>query len=302
MSTQPNDNTESLDMSDTPGKTILITGASSGIGKHSAIALAGQGFQVYAGVRNSRSGEALVREAGPVASGRIEPVDLDVTSQAQIEAVAAELDSRLGEQGLWGLFNNAGITVNGPLEFLPLDDLRYQLEVNLIGQLAVTQAMLPMLRRARGRILSTGSIAGFFTLPGLGPYSMSKHAMEAFSDALRRELRPWGIQVSLLEPGAIATDIWAKGRAAGEELLADADSDLSRLYGPLMRALYARAGEADSSASPTAVVTREVVHAFTAETARPRYRMGKGSAGRKWLSRLPDSLADRLMAKALHWG
>jgi NAD(P)-dependent dehydrogenase (short-subunit alcohol dehydrogenase family) len=289
-------------MSDTPGKTILITGASSGIGKHSAIALAGQGFHVYAGVRNSRSGEALVREAGPAASGRIEPVDLDVTSQAQIEAVAAELDARLGEQGLWGLFNNAGITVNGPLEFLPLDDLRYQLDVNLIGQLAVTQAMLPMLRRARGRILSTGSIAGFFTLPGLGPYSMSKHAMEAFSDALRRELRPWGIQVSLLEPGAIATDIWAKGRAAGEELLADADSDVSRLYGPLMRALYARAGEADSSASPPEVVTREVVHAFTAERARPRYRMGKGSAGRKWLSRLPASLADRLMAKALQWG
>lgn len=289
-------------MSDTPGKTILITGASSGIGKHSAIALARQGFQVVAGVRSKQAGDALLHEAGEASGARIEPVDLDVTSQAQIDALATRLHSRLGAQGLWGLFNNAGITVNGPLEYLPPDELRRQLEVNLIGQLAVTQAMLPMLRLARGRILSTGSIAGFFTLPGLGPYSMSKHAMEAFSDALRRELRPWGIQVSLLEPGAIATEIWRKGRAAGEQLLADPESDLSRNYGPLMQALYARAGEADRSASPTEVVTREVVHAFTAKRARPRYRMGKGASGRKWLSRLPDALADRLVAKAMNWG
>ena len=131
---------------------------------------------------------------------------------------------------------------------------------------------------------------------------MSKHAMEAFSDALRRELRPWGIQVSLLEPGAIATDIWAKGRAAGDQLLSDPDSPLNTQYGALMRALYARAAEADQSASPTRVVTRDVIHAFCAARPRTRYRMGQGAAGRKWLSRLPDRWADALVARAMNWG
>jgi NAD(P)-dependent dehydrogenase (short-subunit alcohol dehydrogenase family) len=174
--------------------------------------------------------------------------------------------------------------------------------VNVVGQVAVTQAFLPLLRSARGRILSTGSIAGFFAAPALGPYSMSKHAMEAFSDALRRELRPWGIQVSLLEPGAIATEIWKKGASDFDGIMSDPPKGLVENYGGLVEALRKAAAHSSQHASPTQYVTRDVVHAFTATRPKTRYRMGKDSTSRKIISRLPDRWADSLVAKTLGWG
>jgi len=191
-------------------KTILITGASTGIGRASVFALLDAGYRVIACVRNRGAAEALRDRLQGDASDRLSTLELDVTDAGQIAAAVTAVEQLVGDDGLWGLFNNAGIAVGGPLEFVPIADLRWQLEVNVVGQVAVTQAFVPLLRRARGRILTTGSMAGYSTIPGLGPYSMSKHAVEAMSDALRRELRPWGIEVSLLEPGSISTEIWDK--------------------------------------------------------------------------------------------
>lgn len=283
-------------------KSIVVTGASTGIGRAASLALLAQGFDVFAGVRNAQAASVL-RERVPAAQrDRLRTLDLDVTNAAQIRDAVAAVEAAAGERGLWGLFNNAGIAVNGPLETLPIEGLRQQFEVNVIGQVAVTQAFLPLLRKARGRILTTGSIAGFFSAPALGPYSMSKYAMEAFSDALRRELRPWGIEVALLEPGAIATDIWGKGANEFDAVLKTPPPGLVEKYGGLVEALRQAAAHSASHASSTDVVCRAVVHAFAAARPRTRYRMGKDSTSRKLLSRLPDRWIDALVARAFRWG
>ena len=180
-------------------KRVLVTGASSGIGLASALRLAGAGWRVYGGVRTAADADAL-RQHG------IEPVELDVTDAAQIDAATAAVGPELD-----GLVDNAGIAVAAPLELVPLDELRRQLEVNVVGQIAVLQAVLPALRRARGRVVLMGSIGGRSALPFLGPYAASKHALEALADSLRVELRPFGLAVSIVEPGSIATPIWRKG-------------------------------------------------------------------------------------------
>ena len=283
----------------TPPRSILVTGASSGIGKDATLALLGEGFQVFAGVRDEAAAARLRSEAPAGTGERLQVLMLDVTQPAQVAAAVDRLRAALGQDGLWGLFNNAGITVNGPIEFLKLDDLRRQLEVNVIGQVAMTQAVIPLLRRARGRVVTTGSVAGFISMPGLAPYAMSKHAMEAFSDSLRRELRPWGIQVSLLEPGAIATDIWQKGLRDADAAERDWPERARELYAPLIVALRKAAAMSERRASPPAVVTRAVVHAFTAATPRTRYRMGRDSGIQRFIAWLPDRWADALLAKAL---
>ena len=283
-------------------KSILVTGASTGIGRAATLALLAEGFEVFAAVRNEQAAAALRDSTTPAARDRLVTLELDVTNAEQIHAAAAKIGAAVGERGLWGLFNNAGIAVSGPLETLPVDALRRQLEVNVIGQVAVTQAFVPLLRKARGRILSTGSIAGFFAAPVLGPYSMSKYAMEAFSDALRRELRPWGIDVSLLEPGAIATDIWRKGTGEFDEVLRAPPPGLVERYGPLVEALRKAAAHSAAHASPTGVVEHAVVHVFTSARPRTRYRMGKDSTSRKVLSKLPDRWIDAIVARIFHWG
>ena len=295
-------------MNTSSSKTILVTGASTGIGKAAALALLNAGFHVVAAVRSEDAAQALRAAAasgggsGTSSGQRLETIELDVTNPAHIRAAVARLDATLGTEGLWGLFNNAGISVAGPIEYVSIDSLRLQLEVNVIGQFAVTQALLPLLRKARGRVLTTGSISGFFAAPALSPYSMSKHAMEAFSDSLRRELRPFGVHVSLLEPGAIATDIWNKGLSDFESLSHNPPAGLLETYGGLLEGLRNVAQQSANGASPIDLVSRDVVHAFTAPRPRTRYRMGKGSSSRKFISRLPDRWADALVAKGLRWG
>jgi NAD(P)-dependent dehydrogenase (short-subunit alcohol dehydrogenase family) len=289
-------------MSNSNPRTILVTGASSGIGRAAALALLEQGFRVFAAVRSERAAETLRGAALAVDAVRLETLELDVTNAGQIRAAVARVEAAVGAAGLWGLFNNAGISVAGPLEHVPIDDLRRQLEVNVVGQVAVTQAFLPLLRKARGRILTTGSIAGFFAAPALAPYSMSKYAIEAFSDALRRELRPWGVEVCLLEPGAIATDIWGKGMNEFGEVMRNPPPGLLEDYGGLVKGLSKAAQASAEAASPVEVVSRDVVHAFTAARPRTRYRMGKDSTTRKLISRLPDRWLDALVAKSLGWG
>jgi len=283
----------------TSSRSIVVTGASTGIGRAAVFALLEQGFRVFAGVRDPAAAARLA-DAAPAGSGdRLQTLMLDVTNASQLAAAAGSVERAVGESGLWGLLNNAGITVNGPLEHADLDGLRRQLEVNVVGQVAVTQAFIPLLRRARGRIVNIGSVAGFMAMPGLGPYAMSKHAMEAFSDSLRRELRPWGIEVSLLRPGPIVTDIWKKGVSDAEALQRDLSSQALADYGPLLGALYRLGKQAERHASPPEVVTRAVVHAFTASSPKTRYLMGTSSGVRKWLARLPDRWLDALITRTL---
>ena len=187
-------------------KAVLVTGASSGIGKECALRLASSGFRVFAGVRKNEDGEQL--KAG--ASGSVTPVLLDVTDSASIANAAQSISRGLGAGGLHGLVNNAGIAVAGPLEMLPPEALRRQLNVNVVGQIAVTQAFLPMLRAARGRVIIMGSILGRLALPFVGAYSAAKFALEALAESLAMEVRPFGVSVSIIEPGNIATPIWSK--------------------------------------------------------------------------------------------
>ncbi len=271
-------------------RRVLVTGASSGIGEACALRLAGAGWRVLAGVRTIADGERLRAAAGE----RLEPVTIDVTDSASIAAAAAAL----GGEPLHGLVNNAGIALALPLEFLPLDELRRQLEVNLVGQVAVTQAFLPHLRAASGRIVNVGSVAGRSALPFLGAYAASKHALEAVTDALRIELRPFGISVTIVEPGSIATPIWGKGAGLFQQVAAGTP-ELRALYGERMSAFGAAASAAGRRAEPADEVAIVVERALTARRPRARYLVGRDARRRAFVERLPTRLRDRVYERVL---
>jgi len=267
-------------------RTVVVTGASSGIGEASAVRLAESGWKVYGGVRTAAAADSL-RERG------VEPLELDVTDSAQIAAAAAIVGDELH-----GLVDNAGIAIAAPLELVPLDELRYQLEVNLVGQIAVTQALLPALRRARGRVVLMGSIGGRSALPFLGPYAASKHALEAVADSLRVELRPFGIAVSIVEPASIATAIWQKGASRADDLRDRLDPEAAELYAEPIAAFRRVALSRGPGADPREVA-RAVEHALTARRPKPRYLVGRDAHLRAWIERLPTRLRDRVLARAL---
>ena len=265
-------------------RTALVTGASSGIGEACALRLARNGWRVLAGVRNDADAERL-------RALELEPVTLDVTDAASIAAVRVdELDA---------LVNNAGIAVSMPIEFLPLDELRRQLEVNVVGQVAVTQAFLPQLRASRGRIVNVGSIAGRSSLPFLGAYAASKHALEAVTDALRMELQPFGIHVAIVEPGSIATPIWTKGAETFQRLIDGLPAEVTTLYGARMLAFRKAAQAAGQRGEPADAVAAVVEQALTAEKPRTRYLVGRDARRRAALQYLPDRVRDRIYERVL---
>ena len=268
--------------------TVVITGASTGIGEACALYLQKMGFRVLAGVRKQSDGDRLVQAA----SGDLEPLLIDVTDCETITAAVKQVSDEVGEWGLAGLVNNAGISVSGALEFIPLNDLREQLEVNLIGPVAMTQAFLPLLRRASGRIVNMGSISGRVASPLIGPYVMSKFALRAFSDSLRRELHPWGIHVSLVEPGAIATPIWEKAKNRARITFQDLDEKARELYAPLVGAMREAATKSAEAGIPAVEVAKVVHHALTAEKPRTHYLVGHDA---KWAARLDWLLPHRAM-------
>jgi NAD(P)-dependent dehydrogenase (short-subunit alcohol dehydrogenase family) len=277
-------------------RAVLITGASTGIGRASAVRLANAGWDVFAGVRRSEDGEA-VRAESP---DRIHPLIVDVTDAATIEAAAATLRESLGARGLAGLVNNAGITVQGPLEFLPLDDLRRQLEVNVVGQVAVTQALMPEIRRATGRIVNMGSVGGRVAHPILGPYHASKFAMEALTDSLRKELRQWGIHVIVVEPGSMATEIWDKGVRGADEQLERIGERGRELYGPTIEKIKAVAAKTGERGGPPETVAKVVERALTAKRPRARYLVGADAIAQVGLQTvLPARAFDAVEAKYL---
>ena len=286
-------------MSDRPSSlAVVVTGASTGIGAACALDCASRGMRVFAGVRDVRAGEALAAKGGP----SLIPIMLDVTDEPSIARSVEVVREVVGEAGLGGLVNNAGIAIGNPLEIIPLAQLRKQFEVNVIGQIAVTQAFLPLLRRGRGRIVNMGSIAGRGTIPLLGPYSASKFALEALTDALRMELQPWGIQVSIIEPGAIATPIWEKSDKVAGELEALASQEAKALYGEAaIRIRAAVAQSAQRAISPEAVA-RAVHHALTASRPKTRYLVGTDARVRAWMVKwLPDRVQDRLLTWILKY-
>jgi NAD(P)-dependent dehydrogenase (short-subunit alcohol dehydrogenase family) len=276
-------------------KAVLVTGASTGIGRTCALHLDAVGWRVFAGVRRPEDGAAL-EERG---SERLLALPLDVTDASSIEGAVRVVDDALGAPAaLHALVNNAGVSEGGPLELIEMERLRHQFEVNVVGTVAVTQAFLPMLRRAPGRIVNVGSIQGFMALPFSGAYAASKHALEALSDSLRRELRPWGIAVSLLEPGAVATEMWDKSLTAAEGRLA-AGGPRQELYAERGRRMLARVAK-ERRGRPPEAVARVIEHALTARRPPARYRVGADAKVVRlltWL--LPDRVLDSMFSRAL---
>ena len=277
-------------------RAVVVTGASSGIGEASALKLATLGFDVFAGVRKEADGERLRSESG----SKVVPLSIDVTDQDSIRAAAAQVTEAVGERGLAGLVNNAGVAISGPLEFIPIEELRQQIEINLIGQVAVTQAFLGLIRAGRGRIVNVSSIGGRIALPFAGPYAASKFGIEAISDSLRRELRPWGIEVSVIEPGSVATKIWDKGTAKARELSANLPAEGMELYGGAIAKMQKLAAETAARGMPPEEVAEDVIHALTSAKPKTRYLVGRDAKMRARVSALvSDRTFDRLVARTL---
>jgi NAD(P)-dependent dehydrogenase (short-subunit alcohol dehydrogenase family) len=276
------------------GGIVVITGASSGIGAAAVQAAAAAGLEPWAGVRKPADAERL-RAAG------LRPLTIDVTDADSIAAAAAEVAAAAGPRGVAGLVNNAGIAVPGPVEYVALDELRRQLEVNLVGQVAAIQAFLPLLRAGHGRIVNVSSIGGRVALPLMAPYSASKFGLEAVSDSLRRELRGQGVGVSVVEPGSVKTPIWDKGLSDADDLEASMPPEGHRLYGGLVRALrneveviqQRRGIEPDE-------VAAAILHALTAARPRTRYLVGRDAKIQGLVARLiPDRWFDALVARQM---
>jgi NAD(P)-dependent dehydrogenase (short-subunit alcohol dehydrogenase family) len=274
---------------------VVITGASRGIGAACAIRLDALGYRVFAGVRDAAGGDALRARS----SDRLVPIQLDVTDSHSIASAAREIEQILAGAGLAGLVNNAGIAVAGPIEFLPIDALRKQLEVNVVGVVAVIQAFMPLLRMRRGRIVNISSISGRSALPMTGAYAASKFALEALSDALRIELRQWGMHVALVEPGVIATDIWETSTALADQMLADMPARGKEFYGRVIAGARGRVASASAKGKSPEVVVNAVVHALTARRPRIRYVIGRDARLRLLLQHLPVRWQDALIARAL---
>ena len=275
---------------------VVITGASTGIGRTCALDLDRRGFRVFAGVRKSADGEALRAEA----SARLTPIVLDVTKQAQIEDAVRVVTEALGGAPLLGLVNNAGIGVGGPAEFVALDDVRWQFEVNFFGQLAVTQAFMPLLRRGPSRIVNMGSIAGRVSTAFMGPYCASKFALRALTDAQRQELRSAGIWACVVEPGAIRTPMWDKATASTQQVRGNLSGEALARYGQLIERVEAALAKQEKNAVPAERVSRRVVHALTARRPKTHYLVGPDAhigAFLRWL--LPQRAFEWLMAKVM---
>ncbi|GGW64150.1 short-chain dehydrogenase [Streptomyces xantholiticus] len=272
-----------------------MTGASTGIGRASARYLAQRGWYVYAGVRNPAAAGELAQDLGDTG----EPVTVDVTDAAAIEAAVKKIGS---ERKLHAVVNNAGAAVAGPLESLPLDDFRHQIEVNVTGQLAVAQAALPALRENRGRLLFIGSIGGRIALPLLGAYHASKFALVGLTDSLRLELAHFGVDVVLLEPGNVATEMGQRASRSLRDRMDRIPGEAAGRYGGVLEA--ARQTEesmAKAGLSPDAVA-KAVYTALAARRPKARYLVGPEAHAVAVISHLPAGLRTRIAGSRMPVG
>jgi NAD(P)-dependent dehydrogenase (short-subunit alcohol dehydrogenase family) len=267
--------------------SVLVTGASRGIGRAAVERLVREGWTVYAAVRKDADGSALVEAYGD----QVRPVTLDITDAQQVAA----LDGRLPET-LDAVVNNAGVVVGGPVEALSLDELRHQLEVNLVGQVAVTQAVLPRLRRSRGRIVFVSSLSGRIVTPMTGAYNASKFGIEAIADALRMELWPWRISVSVVEPAQTDTDMWRGAEDQLEATVATVPPDQRELYAQHIAGYRKMIPRSQKMAAPAAGVADSIFRALTDRKPRPRYIVGAAPKAQYRLSRLlPTTALDAVL-------
>jgi NAD(P)-dependent dehydrogenase (short-subunit alcohol dehydrogenase family) len=265
-------------------RLALVTGASTGIGRACAVHLAGLGYEVLAGVRDPAD-----------APEGLEPVRLDVTSESDVAAAA----ERVGGE-LHALVNNAGIAISGPVEVVPIEEWRRQLDVNLLGQIAVTRALLPAILRARGRIVNMSSIGGRVANPLFGPYSASKFALEAVSDALRREVAAHGVRVVTVEPGGIVTPIWGKGMDDARRVVSGMTEEQQRRYSKLIAAVTKAVERIAREGLPPEEVAMVVGGAITTDRPRARYVVGRDAKVQALAARLlPDRAFDALMSAYL---
>ena len=279
-------------------RTVVITGSSTGIGAACVAELDRRGFRVFAGVRSEADGRRLQATA----SDRLTPLMLDVTDPEQIAAAVQSVTPAVQAAGLAGLVNNAGIVVCGPLEVMPLDYLRRQLEVNVLGQLAVTQAFLPLLRTAKGRIVNIGSVNGRLAPPYMGPYAASKFALEALTDAMRVELRHTGVGISIVQPANVVTPIWDKSIASADQLAesvsAGTAAETLGYYHDDLQALRQAARRLCEGGISVRKVVRAVVHALCARRPKMRYPVGLQAYGIFWAVRwVPDRIRDHFVKR-----
>lgn len=283
-------------------ETVFITGASTGIGRTCALDLDRRGWRVFAGVRKESDANSLREEA----SDRLTPVIVDVIDYDAVAEAARKVGESLGGAGLDGLINNAGIAVAGPIEFLPFDQFELQMRVNVNGQVAVTRAFLPLIRKAKGRIVFMGSESGRFTLPFVGPYSASKFALEAVSNAFRVELAPSGIRVSIIEPASIKTPIWDKTADQADSLGKNLPEEALKIYERSIKAMTRLTDNIDKMAIPPERVARAVRHALSARRPRARYVVGMEARMLiLWHNLMPARVTDwvaNLLMKALGHG
>ena len=267
-------------------RSVLITGASSGIGRACATHLAQRGWRVWAAVRHRTDAEHLRAESDQVA-----PVLMDVTAPQSIQQAVGAIDGPLS-----GLVNSAGVSYASPVELFPIHDLRQMFEINVFGVVAVTQAVLPLLRAGGGRIVNIGSVAGFHTLPCFGPYSASKRALEAISEALRMEL---DIPVSIVVPSGVKTPIWEKSAAKTSALLTRAPAQMANLYRPLTDAVDRSCEKAARLAMPVSRVVAAVEHALNADSPKVRYIVGADTRIRHAFGLLPYRLRSWLISRMI---
>jgi NAD(P)-dependent dehydrogenase (short-subunit alcohol dehydrogenase family) len=273
-------------------RSVFITGSSRGLGLDMTRYLARNGFHVLAGVRSAADGERLIAELGAA----VTPIVLDVTDAGSIAEAVARIGKLLGDAGLYGLVNNAGIASFGPLEQEPMERFERIFRVNVFGVQALTQALLPLIRRARGRIVNISSGNGKLSFPFCGPYSASKFALEAMSDALRVELQPWGIHVVVVEPGAMATDIRVKGADAWAAEYAALPEAERALYAEQLKAVRGAIHAWEATVAPIGLVSAAVLEALTAPEPKTRYVAGMPEEQIEALARMPDRERDKVAA------
>lgn len=268
--------------------SVLVTGANRGIGLAITRHMSARGWDVYATARS----DSALRELGAMPG--VHPTRLDVTDRVSLEGLAAQLPAELD-----GVVNNAGIIVNGPVEGLTLDDLSRQLDVNVTAQIGVTQAVLPKIRAAKGRIVFISSVSGLIATPGTGAYNASKFALEALADALRMELRPWGIRVSLVEPGPIRTDMWGGALEEHDAMVAALTDSHRALYASHLAGTRKLLGRMQKLAADPQKVVDAVDHALTARRPKSRYLLDAASRIQKTVMGLtPTAISDALLAAA----
>jgi NAD(P)-dependent dehydrogenase (short-subunit alcohol dehydrogenase family) len=277
----------------------LITGASTGIGRATALRLARAGWTILAGVREGGAGEQLAAESGT--DGRVIPLALEVTDADQVAQAAERVGELAGGRGrtpggLDALVNNAGIGVGGPLELVAPEDMRRQFDVNVLAQVAVTRAMLPALRRARGRIVFISSIGGRVATPFVAPYAASKHAIEAIADSLRIELVSSQVQVALVEPGSVSTPIWDKSREEAERL--QIPPELEPVYGDVVEKMGRVLEETAKRGVSPDVVAAVIERALSSRRMKARYLVGRDARMILTFRRLlPDLWFDRMIRR-----